>query len=130
MANVNVKLNGMKVSSFSPKEGTVLLEISFNDGTDKEIYRNTRISDPKQTAEEIIKEIIQLERNIKQEFDGKNVDGEAVTVNIAEEEENKKKIAQMLYTVESNIQALKNKKSADGYMEIVTEITRTELRLE
>ena len=63
MKIVSLEIKKIEVGKFFPKENRVELDIFFNDGSDKEIFKMVDISDAKGSAEDIFEDLRKLEKN-------------------------------------------------------------------
>lgn len=125
---IYISVDGIKISSFSVLDRTFTFEIHFNDGVDKQVYKTTTIEEPYELSEAIITDLVRMEENINMEFDGEQLVGNVhVIVNFYDE--TVKKIAKYLEDIQSKVNRLKVTAKAEGYVQKMTEIKRTELYL-
>jgi hypothetical protein len=125
MKLVGVDLKKVKVDSFSVVNSSVVLELFFNDGFDKEIFRTAQVADAKKLAEDIIREIVRMEKNINVKFDGERVSGESRVV-VRDEGEKVKGLAKFLEEINAKMQRVKTKRISDGYLDLLREIKNME----
>ena len=126
MRVVNLKLLKIKVDGFSARDDSVLLEIHFDDGSAKQIFRHSTIDDPRLSADEVIRELIRMERNINVQFDGKVLAG-TVKVVVEDEEDCRHKMTSFFSELKSRIFRVRNFKSADGYLDVIRDINKMKL---
>jgi len=122
MKIINVELEKIRVSDLSVRNGLVFLEIFFDDGKKKEISRNTKIENPDREAENIIKEIRQMEKNINQEFNGEKFFDSYTNVVIQDEEKVTEKMTGFLKKIKDKMVEVRSLKDATGFLDKINAI--------
>ncbi|MCP3685631.1 MAG: hypothetical protein GY861_23520 [bacterium] len=125
---IGVKLQKIKVSSFSARDCSVVLDISFDDGIKKQIFKDARVDEPEELAKKILSDIISMEENIHSEFDGEKIYTDAAII-IQDSGSVEAGMKTFFDTLHGNIEKLKSAKIADGYMDLVRNVTKMELIL-
>lgn len=125
---VTVGLNRVRASSFSQRDNQVVLELYFNDGNDKQIFRTTTISAPDATAEQVLRDIIRMEENINKEFEAGEFVGEA-RVMIKNYEEVRERLTKFFKSLAAKMGRARGAHTSEGYMDLVRDINRMELNL-
>lgn len=128
MMLVEVDLLKLKVGSFSAKDDSVVLEVHFNDGENKQIFRTTKLEKPEDVVKDIYAELIRMEENINMRFDGATMVSN-VNVLIKNREKNKKKMINFFKKIRIMIEKIKSMKVAEGYLDMISDINRMELEL-
>jgi hypothetical protein len=123
MLDVNVKIKGLNVLNFNPKDRTVEFEILF----DK--YKTVKtmvLENPAQIAYGLVQEI---RRKIKQKNTRFNDDvlEDNVNVMIANEEDAIQKIYSFLNKVSDRVNAVKNTTTATNYLDMVNKVKNLKL---
>ena len=129
MKQVQLRLLGLKVRSFSPLENTVELEITFDDGNLKQVYKTIVLEDSKAAAESILADLVKMERGINVEFDGETLISNS-NIYLEDLGKNLKELIIFLNNLHSRMLQIRHKKDAEGYMSLVNDINRMELRLD
>ena len=129
MREVRIRLLGLKVNSFSLPDNSVEVEITFDDGNLKQIYRTVRLENSKLAAESLLADMVKMERNINSDFDGETL---ITNANIYLEDlgENIKDVTGFFNNVHGKLLQIGHKKDAQGYIGLVNELHRMELRLD
>lgn len=128
MILIEVDLQKLKVSSFSAMDESVVLEVYFNDGENKQIFRTTKLDKPEDVVKDIYSELIRMEENINMRFNGVNMISD-VNVLIKGRQKKKKKMMNFFNDVRTKIQKIKSMKVAEGYLDMISDINRMELEL-
>src|SRR3989338_3727161 len=126
MKQVQLRLLGLKVRSFSPLENTVELEITFDDGNLKQVYKTIVLEDSKAAAESILADLVKMERGINVEFDGETLISNS-NIYLEDLGKNLKELIIFLNNLHSRMLQIRHKKDAEGYMSLVNDINRMEL---
>jgi methionyl-tRNA synthetase len=121
---VGVEFKKIKVNKFLPKEKIVDFSIFFNDGTDKEIIKSVNLNNIEGVAENIIDDIVNMEKNINKEFDGEKLLENSVNVVIKNKEGLLPKINDFLKKVSEGIDKVRERKIVDGYLDLVNKVNR------
>ncbi len=124
---VHVKLLKVAVRRFSPIYNTAALEIFFDTGKIKSITRTTRLGDANMLTMQLIDDLVLSERSGEAEFDGESLRG--VDVVFENEQAARLKLVDFFRTLHSKAQQVRNSKSADGYLDMIRSIQRTELMI-
>ena len=64
MEIISLEIKKIEIGRFFPKEDKVELNVSFNDGSDKEIFKVVDISDSENAAESILADLRKMEKSI------------------------------------------------------------------
>ena len=124
---VQLFLTRISVNSFSLQDYSVVMQIEFNDGAGKEIFRNTNLLDKAQRiADAILSDIVTMEENIHLEFDGEELVG-AVNVIFHHYEGIREGLAKFVEEVHTKVGKLKNAKQAEGYINNVRQLQNASL---
>ena len=127
LGRVRVNLLKVAVSSFSPMDNMVVLEIFYESGKSKQIIRATKLGDANVLAMQLMEELVINEKNDRLEFDGENVrDADVVLEN---EAKTRSMLVDFFRTLHSKAQQVRNNKSAEGYLDIIRSVQRTQLVL-
>ncbi len=129
MKIINVKINKIKVNSFSARDYSVDLEIDFNDGSNKQIMRHTLVDYPEMVAEHIFNDLKKMEKNIHMKFNGQEMFDNSVNIIMQNQENDKKKIINFLSAVKEKVEKIKSKKSVEGYMNMIKELNLLKVEL-
>lgn len=121
---VGIEFKKIKVNKFLPKEKTVEFTIFFNDGYDKEIIKNINLAGIEGAAENIINDIVNMEKNINKEFDGEVLLENSVNVVVKNQESLFPKIKEFLRNVSGGIEKVRACQSAEGYLDLVAKVNR------
>lgn len=122
MKVIKVKIKGIRVTGFYPKEGNVEFLINFNDGRNQQIHKIVSIHDPGSLANRIILEITNVEKSKKVEFDGESILGGYVNVKFENEAGVKKKMTQFFLEVLKRVENVKKFKEATGYIDAIGKV--------
>ena len=122
MKIVNLELKKISVNKFSPKSNEVELTINFNDGSDKEIFKNVKLDNNQQAAESIINDLRKLEKKVHSDFDGENIIEDTVNIVLQEEGRLIREISDFLGKVSSSLEKIKNTEVASGYLDLIREV--------
>jgi len=124
---ISVEFKKIKVNKFLPKEKTVEFSIFFDDGNDKEIIKSVNLNNIKGIAENIVNDIINMEKNINKEFNGEMLLENSVNVVVKNEENLVPKINEFLKTVSGGIEHVRASQTAEGYLDLVSKVNRMSL---
>lgn len=130
MQEINVRIARLRVSSLSVRDGSVTVDIDFDDGKEKRVYRTTMFrGDVEQIATSIIDEIKKMEKNIHYELDDDHILKSYVNVLVVEEDITIEKIIGFLSKVREQMTTIKTAKVADGYMDMIKNLQSMKLEL-
>jgi negative regulator of replication initiation len=121
---VSIEFKKIKVNKFLPKEKKVEFSIFFNDGDDKEIIRSIDLNNIGGVAEDIIKDLVKMEKNINREFDGAELVEDSVSVVVKNEDGLLPKINDFLKKVSEGIEKVRACQTAEGYLDLVGKVNR------
>ena len=124
---VSVEFKIIKVNKFLPKEKRVEFSVFFNDGDNKEILRSIDLNSIGGVAENIINDIVDMEKNINKEFNGEILLENSVNVIIKNKEGLLPKINDFLKKVSENIDKVRAHQSSDGYLNLVNNVNNMKL---
>ena len=122
MKIIGLEIKKITIGKFFPKEDKVELDIIFNDGTEKEIFKIIDASDPKNAAEEILTDLKKLEKNIHKNSDQEYAVDNFINIVVKEEDMLVKEIPQFIQKVKNHIDKIKSKNVAEGYLDVVREL--------
>jgi hypothetical protein len=129
MKIINVKINKIKVNSFSARDYSVDLEIDFNDGADKQIMRHTLVDYPEMVAEHIFNDLKKMEKNINMKFNENKIFDSYANIIMQNQENDKKKTAKFLSKVKEKVEKIKSKKAVEGYLNLIKELNMMKIEL-
>jgi len=123
MKIIGLEIKNIGIGKFFPKEDKIELEILFNDGNDKEIFKIVDTSDAVNSAEGILIDLRKMEKNIHKNIEG----GEFVVDNhinivIKNEEKLIKEISEYIQQISVKMEEIKQKSVADGYLDLIREL--------
>src|SRR3989344_1870846 len=124
---VIVMVKRLKVSSFSTSDNTVSISVLLNDSKDRELNWKSRISEPKLMSAKMLTELMALEEGECAEFDGETLT--TATVVLYEKARTEAALADFFQTIYSKTRRIKNARSSDGFLNLVSDLQRTELVL-
>lgn len=123
MKIVSLEIKKIGVGKFFPKEDKVELDIFFNDGSDKEIFKMVDISDAEGAAEDILTDLRKLEKNIHKinSHEGLIVDN-YVNIVIENEDTLIKEVSGFIQKIKNKIEEIRQKNVAEGYLDMIREL--------
>ena len=123
MKIISLEIKKVMIGKFFPKEGKVELDIWFNDGSEKEIFKTVDISDAEGSAENILADLRKMEKNMHKGSQNEEYIAENF-INIVVKNEDKviKEIAKFIQKVESRIEEIKSNNVAEGYLERIRQL--------
>ena len=123
MKIISVEIKKIAIGKFFPKEDKVELNISFNDGSDKEIFKVVDISDADRASETTLLDIRKLEKNIhKIDESNELVADNYVNIIIKDEDNVIKELSAFILKVGTKINEIKEKEVAEGYLDVIREL--------
>ncbi len=123
MKIIGIEVKKITVGRFFPKEAKLELDILFNDGADKEIFKVVDVSDAEKSAEDILIDLRKLEKNIHKSTETtESIVDNAINIVIKEEEKLIKEISQFIQKAKNKMDEIKNKNVAEGYLDIIREL--------
>ena len=123
MKIISLEIKKIEVGKFFPKEDKVELDIFFDDGSDKEIFKIVDASDAVSAAEDILMDLRKLEKNIHKNNENKELIVENyVNIIIKDEDNLVKEISGFIQKVKNKIDEIKQKDVAEGYLDIIREL--------
>ena len=123
MKIISLEIKKIEVGKFFPKEDKVELDIFFDDGSDKEIFKIVDASDAVSAAEDILMDLRKLEKNIHRNSENKELIVENyVNIIIKDEDNLVKEISGFIQKVKNKIDEIKQKDVAEGYLDIIREL--------
>jgi len=123
MKIVSLEIKKISIGKFFPKEKEVELQITFNDGMDKEIPKKVDVMDPEGSAEMILSDLRKMEKKIhKNDDDEKSVIDNFVNIVIEDEDELIRNIAKFIQKISTSLEDINKKKDAEGYLEMIRNI--------
>ncbi len=131
MKIISLEIKRITLGRFFPREDRIEFIISFNDGDDREILKVLDASEPEKAAEEIAADLKKIEKTIHGEGEKLEFRKELKNmVNIVMKDEDKvlDDIAQFIKQAKLQVDKLKNKHDAEGYLDMVRDLK--DLKLE
>ena len=123
MKIVGIEIKKIGIGRFFPKEDKVELDIFFNDGDDKEIFKIVDMSDAEDAAEGILMDLRKMEKAIhKTTGDKELIVDNFVNIVIKNEEGSIKEISGFIQKARNKIDELKKKNVAEGYLDIIRDL--------
>lgn len=128
MEIISLEIKKIGIGKFFPKEDKVELDIFFNDGSDKEIFKIVDTTNAEDAAEGILMDLRKLEKNIHKNTNDKElIVDNFVNIVIKNEEGVIKEISEFIQKVKTKIDEIKQKNVADGYLDIIRELKNLKL---
>jgi len=123
MKIVSLEIKKIGIGKFFPREDKVELDIFFNDGNEKEIFKIVDISDPTRATEDILMDLRKMEKNIhKNNEDKELIFDNYVNIVIKNEDSLIKEISLFIQNVGNKINEIKQKDVAEGYLDVIREL--------
>jgi hypothetical protein len=130
MKIISLEIKSMGIGKFFPKEDKVELNILFNDGNDKEIFKIVDTSDPVGSAEDILVDLRKMEKNIHKPDENKElIVDNYVNIIIKNEDDSIKAISGFIQKVKTKIDEIKQKEVAEGYLDIIRDLKNLKIDL-
>jgi len=128
MKIVGLEIKKVEIGKFFPKESKVELKISYNDGSDREIFNIVDVKDTQQAAESIIGNLKKIIKNLhKQEENEGPIMGTFLNIVIKGEDEFIRETAKFIETIGIKMEEINNKKDAEGYLDIIRDFKNLKL---
>ena len=130
MKIVSLEIKKVEIGKFFPKKNEVELHIFFNDGADKEIFKTIDVNDGGHAGEEILADLRKIIKNIHK----KDIKEEELIIenflNIVVKQEDRfiEETAKFIEKIKIKMEEIKNKKDADGYMDMIREFKNLKLK--
>src|SRR3989338_7942348 len=131
MKIISLEIKKITLGRFFPQEDKIEFNIYFNDGDDREILKVLDASEPEKAAQEIVADLKKIEKTIhgegeKLEFrkEMKNM----INIVLKGEDDTLDAIAQFIKQAKFQVDKLKNKHDAAGYLDMVRDLK--DLKLE
>ena len=123
MKIISLEIKKVSIGKFFPKENKAELDIFFNDGGDKEIFKTIDVSDAEGSAEAVLADLRKMEKNIHRSSQNEEPIVENF-VNIVVKNEGKaiKEIAKFIQKIEARMEEIKSKNAAEGYLERIRQL--------
>jgi len=128
MKIINFKILELKVTSYSAIDNKVSLEIDFDDGKRKQVYRTTSLDSPEEEAGLIVDELLRMEKNINLSFTGKSLSGD-INLVFNDEEDARLKVSAYIKLLASKAAKVKLNRDPHIYLNSISELIRTKLVL-
>ena len=123
MKIISLEIKKIRIGKFFPKEDKVELEVFFNDGNDKEIFKIVETSDSENAAEGILADLRKMEKNIHKSDENKELIVENyVNIVIKNEDYLINEISGFIQKIKNKIDEIKQKDVAEGYFDIIREM--------
>lgn len=122
MSLIKLEFFEIKVTKYLPLQNSVEFCIQFDDGTKKEMYKIIQIKNPEKDTEEIIEEVKKVALNSYRRFEGGYIKEIKANFMITKETETRARLTKFVRDTGILIETIKNKKSSDGYIELIKKI--------
>lgn len=128
MKIVYLEIKKVTLGNFFPNEDKLELEISLNDGADKDILKVVDMADAKKAAENVLSGLILMEKQIntdgtsKKIINKKIVDRNIINIVVKDKENSIKEIASLIRQAKAKIDEIKSKNAAEGYLELIRKL--------
>ena len=123
MKIISLEIKKVSIGKFFPRENKVELDIFFNDGSDKEIFKTVDVSDAEGSAENILADLKKMEKNIHKNSEARNsIVENLINIVVKNENETIKEIARFIQEVEARMEEIKNKNVAEGYLDRIRQL--------
>jgi hypothetical protein len=126
MKDINIKIKQINILNFSAREGSVEFEVYFNN---YKTLKNVVIDDPEELAYDLVTEIRRKVKDANQRPDSDNILDTIVNVLIEDEGSTIKKISMFLGKLADRVNAIKNSKQAENYMDSINSVKSMVLEL-
>ena len=128
MKIISLEIKKIGVGKFFPKKNKVELDIFFNDGNDKEIFKIVDVSDAEGSAETVLADLRKMEENIHKNSNARwPIVENLVNIVVKNEDEVIKEIARFIQKVGAKMEEIKGKNVAEGYLELIRELKNLKL---
>lgn len=128
MKIISLEIKKIGVGKFFPKRDKVELQIFFNDGNDKEIFKIVDAANAVNAAEDILMDLRKMEKNIHKNNENKeNIVDNYVNIVVKDEDQLVQEIAGFILDVKKKIDEIKQKDVAEGYLDIIRELKNLEI---
>ncbi|MEK6869569.1 MAG: hypothetical protein AABX74_05025 [Nanoarchaeota archaeon] len=123
MKIISLEIKKIGIGRFFPKENKVELDLLFNDGSDKEIFKTIDVSDAEGSAENILADLRKMEKSIHKnsEADSPIVDN-FINIVVKNENETIKDIARFIQKIEIKMEEIKSRNVAEGHLERIRQL--------
>lgn len=123
MKIISLEIKKVSIGKFFPRESKVELDIFFNDGSDKEIFKTVDVSDAEGSAGAILSDLRRMEKNIHQGSQNEeSIVENFVNIVVKNEDKAIKEIARFIQRVEARMEEIKSKNVAEGYLDRIREL--------
>ncbi|MFH0867940.1 MAG: hypothetical protein V1831_01385 [Candidatus Woesearchaeota archaeon] len=123
MKIIGIEIKTIEIGRFFPKENQVELDISFNDGSDKEIFKVVDASEPERAAEDILSDLRKMEKNINKISENREtITDNFMNIVIKNEEELIKEMSKFIQKAKSKMDKIQDKHVAEGYLDLIREL--------
>ena len=123
MKIISLEIKQVSIGKFFPRESKVELDIFFNDGSDKEIFKIVDVSDAEGSAENILADLKKMEKNIhKGSQNEESIVESFVNIVVKNENETIKEIARFIQKIEIKMEEIKSKNVAEGHLDRIRQL--------
>ena len=123
MKIISLEIKKVGVGKFFPRESKVELDIFFNDGSDKEIFKIVDVSDAEGSAENILADLRKMEKNIHKNSEADNpIVDNFINIVVKNHDETIKEIARFIQKIEIKMEEIKSKNVAEGHLDRIREL--------
>ena len=123
MKIIGLEIKKIEIGKFFPKEDKLELDIFFNDGNDKEIFKVVDVTEMENIAEDILNDLRKLEKTIHKNSENQElIMDNHVNIVIKNEEKLIKEISVFVQKARTKMDEIKQKNVADGYLDLIREL--------
>lgn len=123
-----IMIKRLRVTSFSAAENAISISVLLDDGKARELNWKSKIGEPKMMTAKMLTELMALEEGEYAEFDGETLTNNAI-VTLYEKAKTEAALVDFFQTIYSKARRIKNARSGEGYLNMVSDLRRTELVL-
>ena len=123
MKIISLELKKITIGRFLIQEDKIEFNISFNDGSEKEVVKLLDASDPQKAAEGIVADITKMIRAINKE------EGKKEIINIVMKDDDKvvDAISNFIKQAKVHVDKIKSKHDAVGYLDMIRDLKSLQL---
>ena len=130
MKIISLEIKKVSIGKFFPKENKAELDIFFNDGGDKEIFKTIDVSDAEGSAENILADLRKMETSIHKSSEARNSIAEnLINIVVKNENETIKEIARFIQKIEIKMEEIKSKNVAEGHLDRIRQLKNLKLEI-
>ena len=130
MKIISLEIKKIEIGKFFPKEDKLELDIFFNDGADKEIFKVVDMSDSENAAESILADLRKIEKDIHKNSENReNIVENFMNIVVKDEDNVIKEISEFVQKAKNKIDEIKKKTVAEGYLDMIRELKNLKLEI-